>query len=159
VEILLERCPWWIGGPLLGLVVVGLQWASNLRLGMTGTFGEVLELARTRKGPVDWRVFLFVGVLLGSLLFGLLTGFGGGVGFALGSFDERFSSSLAIKGPVLLFAGVLIGFGSRMAGGCTSGAGLCGVPRLSKGSIATTATFVLVAMAGAQLVVRIFPWP
>jgi uncharacterized membrane protein YedE/YeeE len=161
MELLLSRCPWWLGGPILGLVVVGLQWASNLGLGVTGAFGEVLELGRPTQGKrqVDWRVFLFLGVLLGALIFGLLTRFGGegSPTFGHGSFDLRFASSLWAKGPILAGAGILIGFGARLAGGCTSGAGLCGVPRLSKGSIATTCAFATVAMASAQVIAAVFP--
>ena len=162
MELLLTRCPWFVGGPALALLVISLQWSSNSRLGMTGTFGEVLELAThpaQRRRPIDWRVFLFLGVLFGGILFGTLSRFEGrGIPtFDHGQFDVRITSAFALKAVILAGAGLLIGFGSRLSGGCTSGAGLCGVPRLSKGSIATTATFVLVAMAAAQVIVRFFP--
>ena len=160
MDIFLSRCPWWAGGVALGLLVVGLQWASNVRLGLIGAYGEVLEAVKAgRKSPLELRACLFVGVLIGAAVFGFLTRLSGGgpLSFAHGSFDQRFSPALAVKGPLLLLAGVLVGFGTRMAGGCTSGAGLCGIPRLSKGSAATTGSFVLVGMAVAQLINRFFP--
>lgn len=149
-------CPWYVGGPLLGLIVVGLQWAGNMPLGMTGAIGDTLDFASRREKRPNWRVYFFCGVLVGAWIFSRISG-GADVTFAHGSFDSRFGLPLWGKAGILGLAGALIGFGARTAGGCTSGAGLCGVPRLSKGAIVTTLSFVVVAMAVAQWVNRVFP--
>jgi uncharacterized membrane protein YedE/YeeE len=63
--------------------------------------------------------------------------------FGLRSHDfARLSAALGVPGPVLLLVGgMLVGFGTRMAGGCTSGHGLCGVSRVQSGSLLATAAF------------------
>ena len=155
MDILLERCPWYIGGVALGLMVVAFQWLANLTPGMTGAFGETLDYATRRSRTADWKVFLFLGVLLGAVLFGILSG--SPTGFEHGQFDLRFGLPLWGKALVLAGAGILIGFGARTAGGCTSGAGLCGVPRLKKESLGTTASFVVAGMIVAQIVNNFFP--
>jgi len=60
-------------------------------------------------------------------------------------FGQLFPGKLGA--PVLLLGGVLVGFGTRMAAGCTSGHGLCGVSRLQTGSLVTTASFFGVGIA------------
>jgi uncharacterized membrane protein YedE/YeeE len=148
-SFLAERCPWYLAGLILTFVVVSLQWAANWGIGMTGALASTREwLADVRRAP-DWRVFFVAGCLGGAWLHARLSGtyF---PGFAYGSFDGRVGDSLVLKGLVLTGAGVLIGFGARRAGGCTSGHGLCGMSRLSGASVATTAIFMGTAVALAH---------
>lgn len=90
--------------------------------------------------PLTHALF-FVSVALGGLLSFLLAG-GGAASLALRG--ETFTATFG-SGPlawsVLAFGGVLVGFGTRMAGGCTSGHGLCGVSRFQPGSLLATAAF------------------
>lgn len=148
---LVEHCPWWLGGLLLGFVVIGLQWLANLPIGMTGAFGSWLEWLKKPSQSVPWRIFFFLGVAAGAFAYSRLIGFE--ATFAHGSFDQRISDSLWIKGIVLSLAGILIGFGTRLSGGCTSGHGLCGMSRGSSSGLAATATFFATAAIVAQLVV------
>lgn len=152
MELFQEPCPWPLAVILLVAFVVGLQWIANLPLGMTGAFVGVANLA-TRRGPANWQVYTFVGVLLGGLLHAIASG-RFSPGFAHGAFDARFGDDLTTKAAILFFAGTAIGYGARTAGGCTSGNGICGTARLSPSSIAATATFAIVAIAVAHLVVR-----
>jgi uncharacterized membrane protein YedE/YeeE len=73
--------------------------------------------------------------------------------FALGSFDQKIGASILTKAWVLPLAGVFIGFGTRLSGGCTSGHGLCGISRGSKAGILATITFFATAAIVAQLVI------
>jgi uncharacterized protein len=133
-----DQLPWWIGGPVLGLCVVAIRGLLNARLGVTGAFSEVISRVEKRSLAFDWRGWFFVGLVAGGLLFALVRG---GPGFdGYGWLTRTFSSDLAI-GVILLVAGLLIGFGAKTAGGCTSGNGLTGTSMLSRAALAATATF------------------
>jgi uncharacterized protein len=151
---LAHQCPWYLAGPLLGLLVIAMRWAGNLHLGALGSFIAAQGWAARPSAPPGWRVFFFVGMAAGGLAYGLLAG-DLHASFANGSFDRLWlpvvGRGLTGKAAVLGAAGVLIGFGARTAGGCTSGHGVCGVAQLSPGSLASTATFVLTAIVVANL--------
>jgi len=147
----MDRCPWPLAGLIVGGIAIGLQWADNLPLGATGAAGGIVELVRRPGRGPSWRALFFLGTLLGGLLYAAVTG-RLSLTWAYPGFDARFGAALATKGPLLLAAGGLIGFGARWAGGCTSGHGICGVGRLQWGSLLATATFVVTAIVVAQLV-------
>ena len=114
-----------LGGILIG-ISASLFWALNGRIaGVSGIVGGALLGAKQERA-----------VRL-AFLFGLLIA---GLGFAL------FSSRVALPRLPLLplaGAGLLVGFGTRMSGGCTSGHGVCGVSRFSVRSLAAVATFMV----------------
>ncbi len=146
MEFLAQRCPWYIAGPYLGLVVFGLQWMSNLPLGVTGSIADLkVWLARPVFSPT-WRVYFLAGIVLGALGHTLLAG-NYAPSFAYGFFDLLYGDSLLAKGLVLSAAGVCIGFGAHTAGGCTSGHGICGMSRGSVASLVSTLVFIVTAMA------------
>ena len=119
-----------VGGLLIGLASA-LLWILNGRVaGITGIVGE---LFRRVPGEARWRL-AFIGGLVGG---GALTHLIHPAAFDL----PRGGTGLLIVG------GLLVGFGTRLANGCTSGHGLCGVSRLSPRSIAATCVFMIVAMA------------
>jgi hypothetical protein len=151
MNFLIDRCPWALGGILLGLVVVGLQWLANLSVGMTGAYASWFEWFQNPSGRIPWRLYFFCGVALGAFTFSRMTGFQ--PTFALGSFDQKIGASILTKAWVLPLAGVFIGFGTRLSGGCTSGHGLCGISRGSKAGILATITFFATAAIVAQLVI------
>jgi uncharacterized membrane protein YedE/YeeE len=124
----------YVGGPLLGLCVVAARLLWNARLGVTGGFSAVVE----RK--FDWRAFFLVGLVAGALVFALLAG---GPDFhGYGWLTDTFSGgSRWVVAPILFAAGILIGFGAKTAGGCTSGNGLSGTSMTSPAALAATATF------------------
>jgi uncharacterized protein len=133
-----DQLPWWIGGPVLGLCVVAIRGLLNARLGVTGAFSEVIDRVGRRSLSFDWRGWFLVGLVAGGLLFTLVRGGPGFEGY--GWLTRTFSSDLGI-GAILIVAGVLIGFGAKTAGGCTSGNGLTGTSMLSRAALAATATF------------------
>jgi uncharacterized protein len=133
-----QQLPWWIGGPVLGLCVVAIRLLLNARLGVTGAFSEVIDRVGKRSLAFDWRGWFLVGLVAGGLLFVLVRGEAGFEGY--GWLTRTFESDAWIA-LVLLLAGVLIGFGAKTAGGCTSGNGLTGTSMLSRAALAATATF------------------
>jgi uncharacterized membrane protein YedE/YeeE len=133
-----EQLPWWIGGPVLGLCVVAIRVLLNERLGVTGAFSEVIDRVGKRSVAFDWRGWFLVGLVAGGLAFALIRGEPGFDGY--GWLTRTFDSRVAI-GVILVAAGLLIGFGAKTAGGCTSGNGLTGTSMLSRAALAATATF------------------
>lgn len=145
--VLEQRPAWYVLGPLIGLVVLGLLVAINERFGVLGGYSNVVERVTRRSPAFGWKGWLLVGVLGGSLLFRLLAG-GGAIPNGYGWLTRTFSGGWQVLvGVLLLVAGVLIGFGAKTAGGCTSGNGLGGCSAGSTGSFAATATFMGTAIA------------
>ena len=142
--LLPDRVPWFIVGPLMGLTVVALYALANERLGATGAYFQFAQVVRRAPNRETWRAWFFVGLFAGALVAALLRG---------GSWEPlRYGAlglllPLAALVPILFVAGVLMGFGARWAGGCTSGNGIGGTSSLSPASIAATATFMAVAVA------------
>ena len=127
---------WYIAGPALGLCVVAVRWLFNARLGATGGYSSIVTSVRDSTS-LDWRGWFLIGIVLGGTVFALAAGGPDfhGYGWLTDSFDD------AVVGPVLLAAGVLVGYGAKLAGGCTSGNGLSGTAILSPAALAATATF------------------
>src|SRR5215210_6364974 len=123
-ELLDSAPPWYILGPCLGLLVVGMLATVNTRLGVLGGWSETVEWVLGRRRALGVKAWFALGVIGGGLLFRLTAGepsFGDGYGWL----TRELGSGVAVGG-VLVGAGVLIGFGARTAGGCTSGNGLGG---------------------------------
>ena len=119
-----------IGGLLIGLAAALLLLLNG---GISGISGIVGGLLAPRSQDVSWRVMFVAGLVLGALAYVLATG---------GAIPLSMQASL----PVLVVAGLLVGFGTRLGSGCTSGHGLCGIARLSKRSIVATSVFFGVAI-------------
>jgi uncharacterized membrane protein YedE/YeeE len=124
-----------IGGALIGLAAVLLMLLTGRIAGISGIFGGCLRLETGDKG---WRVAFIAGLILAPLIGGLA-----GVPIP---YPEMPSNWI-----VIVAAGLLVGFGTRLGGGCTSGHGVCGIARLSPRSIAATAIFMAVAVAVVAL--------
>ncbi len=137
------QLPWWIAGPGIGLCVVALYGLANVRLGVSGSW-----LAAT-VAPIEgwrgerWRIEFLGAMVAGAVLAGVL---GGGFHLSLyGPLPPGLAPGALL--PLLLLAGVALGYGARWAGGCTSGHGIAGCPTGSPDSLAATATFFSVAVA------------
>jgi uncharacterized protein len=141
--VLHPQLPWYLAGPLLGLCVVAVRWLFNARLGATGGYSAIVTRVRGREPRLDWRGWFVIGILLGGTVFALAAGGPDfhGYGWLTDNLDE------AWVGPILVVSGVLIGYGAKLAGGCTSGNGLSGTSMLSPASLAATATFFGTAIA------------
>jgi len=115
-----------LGGLLLGIASSLLFVANGRILGISGIVGKI---PLTTGSDRSWRLVFLAGLLTG--------------GVALLGFDRSmlaFASEQTV--PASIAAGLLVGFGTRLGNGCTSGHGLCGVARLSKRSIVATLVFM-----------------
>jgi uncharacterized membrane protein YedE/YeeE len=119
-----------IGGLLIGVAAALLLLLNGHISGISGIVGGVLI---PKSSDAGWRLLFVVGLLFGAFSYMLATG---------GTLAVRMQASV----PVLVAAGLLVGFGTRFGSGCTSGHGLCGIARLSKRSIVASAVFFGVAM-------------
>jgi uncharacterized membrane protein YedE/YeeE len=119
-----------IGGALIGLAAVMLMLLTGRIAGISGIYGGLLNPAGNDRG---WRIAFLAGLILAPLLAGWI-----GHGMP--------TPKLPASWTVIIAAGLLVGFGARLGGGCTSGHGICGVARLSVRSIAATAIFMLAAI-------------
>ena len=144
-----QQLTWYIAGPLLGLCVVALRWLLNERLGATGAWSAAVERLSGRSLALGTRGWLLLGLIFGGVVFGL---FGPGLD-GYGWLTDTFTGSTRwLIVPVLAAAGVLIGFGAKTAGGCTSGNGLSGNAILSPASLVATGTFFGTAIAVSFLI-------
>ena len=119
-----------IGGALIGLSAVLLMLSTGRVAGMSGIFSGLLNLRGEDK---DWRIAFLAGLILAPILAGLF-----GYGMA--------QPVLPSNWIVIVVAGLLVGFGTRLGGGCTSGHGICGIARLSPRSVAATVVFIVMAI-------------
>ncbi len=119
-----------VGGLLIGVAATLLLLLNGRISGISGIVGGLLV---PKSSDAGWRVVFVAGLLLGAFGYMLATG---------GAIPVKMQASM----PVLVVAGLLVGFGTRLGSGCTSGHSLCGIARLSKRSIVASAVFFGVAM-------------
>lgn len=122
--------------PFLGGLLIGAGAAALLLLNgqIAGISGIASNVIRGQVGPFGWRIAFLVGLVAPAAIIGLgPTKFAGGYG------------SLAV-------AGLLVGLGTRIGSGCTSGHGVCGLANLSPRSLVATLTFMATAMLTVYVV-------
>ena len=123
--------PWsgLIGGLMIGASASLFILLNGRVAGISGITGGVFD---GKRGDTAWRVAFVLGIVLGPLL----------VGAARGAMPVV---TMAVGTAVLIVAGLLVGFGTRMGNGCTSGHGVCGLARGSRRSLAATCVFFAIA--------------
>lgn len=143
-DVFPDQLPWFLAGPALGLLIVGLFVLANQPLGASGAYIETSNALR-RRPVTEWRVWYFVGIFLGGFL--VTNVLRSTSGFRSGYDSLRDVFSLPVT-AVMVFAGaIILGYGAAVAGGCTSGHGMCGTAQRSPASAAVTATFMATAIA------------
>ena len=151
MDFLASPPPWFVLGPGLGLLVVGLLATLNVRMGVLGGWTNLVDRINGRAAAVSWKGWFVLGVIVGGLVFQLAAGtVTTGAGEGYGWLSREFSP--AVVGAVLVGAGLLIGYGAKTAGGCTSGNGLGGTSFGSPAGLASTATFMGTAVAASLLI-------
>ncbi|MDC4829459.1 YeeE/YedE family protein [Acinetobacter baumannii] len=118
-----------VGGLLLGIVTVGYLYINGRIAGISGLLAQFISPSRDIfKSSAFWFI---AGLVITPFIYGYF-----------------YQPEIEIKANsfVLILAGLLVGFGTRLGSGCTSGHGICGMSRLSKRSIIATAIFMFAGM-------------
>ena len=134
-----QTLPWWVAGPVIGLVIVALLALANKRFGVVGGVTDLVHGSSEGRGLRSWRALLVLGMVLGGAIHALLAG-APDAGTTYSWLDAHLSGAGELG--LLFGAGVLIGVGARSAGGCTSGHGLTGSALASPASIVSIATIM-----------------
>jgi len=123
-----------IGGLMLGLSVVGYLYVNGRIAGISGLIGQVLNSKTVFKTPAIW---FLLGLILTPFIYGLFV---------------QPEIELNASPLMMIVAGLLVGFGTRLGSGCTSGHGICGISRLSKRSIIATMTFMFAGFVAVYII-------
>lgn len=123
------------GGVIIGVAAAMLVLVNGRVAGISGIVGGLL---RPRGGDLAWRVAFVAGLAAAPTV------------YAVGG--TSLSSTIEASYPMLVAGGLLVGIGTRYAGGCTSGHGVCGLSRLSPRSLVATLAFMAVGVATVYVV-------
>lgn len=119
------------GGLLIGLASGLLLLTYGRVLGVSGIVGKISDFT---PGDLAWRVLFFLGLVSGGFIASQL-------------WPENFTNIRGSENYLrFAIAGVIVGYGTRLGSGCTSGHGVCGIGRLSPRSIVATMTFIAVGI-------------
>ncbi|MCF7477097.1 YeeE/YedE family protein [Vibrio sp. J2-4] len=125
------------GGLLLGISATILLLVNGKIAGISGIMNGIMS---PKKGDYSWRLLFAVGMIAGGLISVLMLG-------------VAVPSTANLSLGMVIAAGLLVGIGTRLGNGCTSGHGICGMGRLSKRSVVATCVFMVVA--GLTVFVRL----
>lgn len=151
--------PWYLVGPGIGLVALALPAFRNRLLSASSCFTYLVDRAGApppaRFDPLsepdpepDWLGFFAVGLVLGGAAGGGLSG-GPALDWSLPGLEQVYAWPGWARASLMAIGGVLIGFGTRMAGGCTSGHCIVGVSARQKASLLATAAFFATGIAAS----------
>ena len=114
-----------LGGALLGISVVGYLYINGKIAGISGMIGQIIHPEGLLQRPAFW---FLLGIVVIPFIYGLFI-----------------QPEIVLNASIwqLIVAGLLVGFGTRLGSGCTSGHGICGISRLSKRSLIATGIFML----------------
>lgn len=119
-----------IGGALIGLSAVMLMLFNGRIAGISGVFSGA---AFAKPGDRSWRMFFVIGLIAAPVLYTTVTGL-------------QPAFELEAGWPLIILGGLLVGFGTRLGSGCTSGHGVCGLSRLSPRAFVAVGTFMAAGM-------------
>jgi uncharacterized membrane protein YedE/YeeE len=154
---------WALAGLCIGLITLLLLWTTNHRLGISTGFEDICSLvlrtpylnrAEVLSGR-SWRLPFVMGLLVG----GVVSAAGAHswvTTWDLGVFDRAIGFGPGGKLAWMFVGGLFIGFGTRMAGGCTSGHGIFGMSNFEKASIRSTLSFMAAGIATTALIYGVF---
>ena len=147
--VFVERWPFWAGGAAIGAFVLVFLWATQKALGVSTGYSDACSLPFEPTARSSWRLPFLVGIVGG----GLLAAWGAGLAptTSMGLFDTLVTASMPVKAGIFAGGGVLLGFGARLAGGCTSGHGIVGMAQMARSSLLATGVFMITGFAVTNL--------
>ena len=165
MPLLLHGLPplhWAIAGAVIALVTLALLFIANRRLGLSTGFEDlcslVLDTPYFQRSAVvagrPWRLPFLAGLLVGGFLSAALAG-GWSPVWSLGMLDRALALGAAGKLAWMFVGGLFIGFGTRLANGCTSGHGIFGLSNFEFPSLVAALSFMVGGVATSQLLYRV----
>jgi uncharacterized membrane protein YedE/YeeE len=153
---------WAVSGALIAATTISLLFVANRRLGISTGLEDlcslVLQQSYFRRNAIrsgrDWRLPFLGGLLLGGFLSATLSG-GWTPTWSLGMFDSVIRLGPAGKLAWMFVGGLFIGFGTRLANGCTSGHGIFGLSNFELPSLVATLSFMAGGILTTQLIYRV----
>tara|TARA_B100000676_G_scaffold49603_1_gene48628 strand:+ start:1191 stop:1625 length:435 start_codon:yes stop_codon:yes gene_type:complete len=124
------------GGILIGIAAIIIFLTNGRIMGISGILGNLMTLKETDQ--IYWRIAFLLGVLIGPLIFTILF--------------KEIKSEMVANTTFLIISGFLVGLGTSLGNGCTSGHGICGLSRFSIRSIVATLVFVISGMITVYLI-------
>jgi uncharacterized membrane protein YedE/YeeE len=170
MELLYKPWPWYVAGPIIGLSVPLLLLLGNKKLGVSSTLRQLCAVCLPGKIPFlqydwkkeSWNLYLVAGILIGGFIGGKVFANPEPIDLSLETIDYLKASGLndpnglmpeelfnwasltTLKGLLLMIVGgFMVGFGTRYAGGCTSGHGILGLSALQWPSLVATCSFFM----------------
>jgi|TARA_B100002019_G_C21058953_1_gene493116 hypothetical protein len=125
-----------MGGILIGIAATIIFFVNGRIMGISGILGNLIATKETDQK--FWRIIFILGVLIGPLIFILLF--------------KEIKSEMVANTTLLIISGFLVGLGTSLGNGCTSGHGICGLSRFSIRSIVATLVFVISGMITVYLI-------
>ena len=119
-----------MGGILIGIAATIIFFVNGRIMGISGILGNLIATKETDQK--FWRIIFILGVLIGPLIFILLF--------------KEIKSEMVANTTLLIISGFLVGLGTSLGNGCTSGHGICGLSRFSIRSIIATLVFIISGM-------------
>ncbi len=165
MDLILTNAPpihWAAGGAVIAAVTLALLFLANRRLGLSTGFEDacslVVGIPYFRRSAITqgrgWRLPFLGGMLLAGFVSATLAG-GWAPTWELGRFDEVIGWGPLGKVGWMFVGGLFVGFGTRLAGGCTSGHGIFGMSNLEVPSILSTVSFMVAGIITTNLVYRV----
>jgi uncharacterized protein len=130
-----------IGGVLIGISAGLLLWLNGRIAGVSGIARGVMWAQSWSERR--WRLLFLFGLVMGGFLY-------------IALFPQAITPRQAYPVPLLVIAGLLVGFGTAMSGGCTSGHGVCGLAQVSLRSLVATLIFLIAAIVTVYFVRHVF---
>jgi uncharacterized membrane protein YedE/YeeE len=158
IDAIMEPWPWWVAGPLIGLMVPALLLLAGKSFGISGSFRDLAAICAPRTTLPYlkynwrrnlWKVFLAAGVLIGAFVGNYLLSYE--PVYFLPAFYQSWPGVIA-----LVLGGIMVGFGTRYANGCTSGHSIMGMSNLQLTSLIATICFFIGGLIMTWLIMPLF---
>ncbi len=131
-----------IGGVVIGIAASFLAIFNGRIAGISGILSQLLSYKNAPEGHFTWRILFILGLLLS--------------GWAYQIFHPLPAIELTSSMPKMIIAGLLVGIGTKLGSGCTSGHGVCGLGRLSSRSLVATLSFMGAGFFACYIFLHLF---
>ena len=160
--VFVETWAWWVGGVIIGALVPLMYYFTNTALGVSTGYGSIVKLlmpasrlkwlnSKSFTTRPDWRLYFIAGMIGGAFVSARLVGMPL-VTQAMGIFTSSVNWNFSTLALWFICGGFLLGFGARLAGGCTSGHSIHGLANLHLSSLVSTAFFLFIGYVSTRFI-------